>query len=101
MFGFSVQYNPGSTVDELARAGQFPNKQISYATDLSLAAAAAILGYTIRLIATPGAVGNPYHHTLSASDGSGNVLTSLPDGLANALSATFLHKPNPLPVPRK
>jgi hypothetical protein len=30
LYGFSVQYQPGRTVKDLAQAGQFPNAQISY-----------------------------------------------------------------------
>jgi hypothetical protein len=33
LFGFSVQYYPGLTVDELARYGRFPHPTISYTTD--------------------------------------------------------------------
>ena len=97
IYGFSVQYNPKTPVDELARAGRFPNSQISYAPDVLLMAAARAVGYAIQLITTPG-VG--YHHTLSASSASGQLLTSLPADLAASLSAAFMRKLNPFPVPR-
>ncbi len=95
--GLSVQYNPGSTVDGLAQAGRFSNKQISYATESTLAAVAASLNYQIRLISTPG---RGYHHTLSVFASSGQPLTSLPGDLAEAFSSAFTRKPNPFPVPR-
>jgi hypothetical protein len=62
LYGFSVQYAPSKTVDELALAGRFPHPQISYATDDALQAALRVLGYTMRLVASPG---TGYHHTFA------------------------------------
>jgi hypothetical protein len=39
LYGLSVQYAPGKTVDELAQAGQYPHPMISYATTDALTAA--------------------------------------------------------------
>jgi hypothetical protein len=44
LFGLSVQYAPGRSIEELAQAGQFPHGQISYATDVALEAALSSLG---------------------------------------------------------
>lgn len=98
LYGFSVQFHPGLTVDDLARAGQFPNGQISVASDIDLAAAVAPLGYAIRLVRSPG---SGYHHTFAVLyDASGTVLHTLPDDAAAALSRTFAQLPNPYRVPR-
>lgn len=98
LYGFSVQYHPGLSVDELARAGQFPNGQISIAYDTALAAAVSPLGYAIRLVPSPG---GGYHHTFAVLyDASGTILRTLPDGAAAALSQTFAQQPNPFRVPR-
>lgn len=95
--GCSVQYAPGQSIDELARAGQFKNKQISFATEDELAAAIQPLGYALRLIASPG---KGYHHTLVVLyDASGRMLQRLPPDVADALSRTFQQRPNPYPVP--
>ncbi len=39
-----VEYAPGKTVEEPARAGRFPNAQISYATDDSFGKRASTVG---------------------------------------------------------
>lgn len=93
LYGLSVQYAPGKTVDELARAGGFPNAQISYATDDALVAALVPLGYSMRLIASPG---QGYHHTFAVVyDASGVMLKRLPLALAIVISQTFQRRPNP------
>jgi hypothetical protein len=60
--GFSVQYAPGLSWQELAKAGQFPHAKVGYADRDALVAAVAPLGYELRLIPTPG---RGYHHELS------------------------------------
>lgn len=45
VYGFSVQYNAGSSVDDLARAGRFRNTRISFQEEDVLQAAVAPLGY--------------------------------------------------------
>lgn len=99
LYGFSVQYHAGLTVDELARAGQFPNHQISIALDADLAASVAPLGYAIRLVFSPG---RGYHHTFAVlyDAPSGTILRKLPDDAARALGQTFTQQLNPHPVPR-
>lgn len=93
LFGFSVQYAPGMTVEALALAGQFPHPRISYATEDALFAALQPLGYTMRLAKSPG-VG--YHHTFAVLyDATGAMLHVLPQDAADALSATFRHRQNP------
>lgn len=97
LYGFSVQYATGITVEELARAGQFPHAQISFAPDDALAAALAPLGYQMRLIRSPG---QGYHHTFAVLyDASGMMLQSLPRDAAHALHRTFRHRLNPLLQP--
>ncbi|HEX6820299.1 MAG TPA: hypothetical protein VF120_18120 [Ktedonobacterales bacterium] len=94
LYGLSVQYAPGKTVDELAHAGRFPNAQISYATDDSLASALQPLGRSMKLISSPG---QGYHHTFAVVyDASGVMLTRLPLALAIVISQTFQRRSNPL-----
>lgn len=97
LYGFSVQYAPGKTVEDLARTGQFPHPRISVATDDALAAALSPLGYAMRLVRSPG---KGYHHTFAVLyDASGIPLRTLPDDAARALSATFRQQPNPFATP--
>ena len=97
LYGFSVQYAPGKTVEDLARAGQYPHPQISVATDDALAVALIPLGYAMRLVRSPG---KGYHHTFAVLyDASGSALHALPDDAARALSATFRQQPNPFATP--
>ena len=80
LFGFSVQYHPGASWQELAQAGQFPNAQVSIAYDDDLSAALQSLGYSMRLVPSPG---TGYHHTFVVLyDASGTMLTQLPDPVA-------------------
>ena len=93
LFGFSVQYAPGRSVEELALAGQFPHEQISYATANTLQLALQPLDYTMRLVQSPG---REFHHTFAVLyDVSGLLLQSLPQDAAEALSQTFRHRLNP------
>jgi len=97
LFGFSVQYASGKSVNELAHAGQIRNGQISYADDDELLAVLQILGYTMRLEPSPG---HGFHHTFAVLyDGSGIMLMALPQDAADALSQTFRHQPNPYKQP--
>ncbi len=98
--GFSVQYQPGRTIEQLAAAGLLPHPQINYALDIDLVDAAQVLGYRIELISSPGRLGNLYHHTLTAwGQATGGYFQALPDDLAAALSAKFTQRPNPARVP--
>jgi hypothetical protein len=85
LFSFSVQYQPGKTIQELAKAGRFRNAQISVTTDQELIAAGIAEGYSINIVKSPG-IG--YHHTVQ-------VPFPLPMDLAVALSAVFKQMPNP------
>ena len=97
LFGFSVQYAPGKTVEELARAGKLPNLSISYAEDTALEAALAPLGYSMRLVRSPG---RGYHHTFTVLyDAVGTMLKTLPQDAAEAISQTFRRIPNPAVSP--
>lgn len=87
LFGFSVQYRPGQSVDEIAKVWRFPNGRLSIAYDTELQAALAPPGYTIRIIRSPG---RGYHHTFAVLyDATGQMLHSLPRGAADALAAVF------------
>ncbi len=88
LYGFSVQYHPGRTIQELAAAGRFRNAQISVTTDAALIAAGVVVGYTVSIIQSPGA---GYHHTVQ-------VPCPFPWDLAVALSAVFTQMPNPVRV---
>lgn len=93
LYGFSVQYAPGKTIDELAQAGQFRNAQISFASDDHLADALQVLGYRMALIASPG---RGYHTTFVVLyDRSGQMIRSLPPDAAQAISTTFQRRKNP------
>ena len=85
LFGFSVQYQPGKTVTELAIAGKFRHARISVTTDDALIAIGVSTGYVVRLIQSPG---GGYHHTVQ-------VPFPLPWELAEALSAVFTPMANP------
>jgi hypothetical protein len=85
LFGFSVQHEAGRTIEQLASAGQFRNAQISVTTVERLVAAAAAIGYDVRVVPSPG---RGFHCTIEAP-------YPLPDDLAIALSETFEQLPNP------
>lgn len=96
VYGFSVQYNPGSSVDELAQVGRFRNATISYQDEDVLQTAVAALGYRLGFIPTPGA---GYHHTCTVIyDAAGTMLHALPMAAAVAISSAFQRTPNPYRV---
>ena len=84
LFGFSVQFNPGLSREQMAAAGQFPHGQISYTTESELMAAAEA-NPSERLIKSPG---RGFHYTVA-------VPMPLPPDLAQALSDVFMQMPNP------
>jgi hypothetical protein len=88
IYGFSVQYRPGKTIQELAAAGRFRNAHISVTTNEALIAAGALVGYIVCIVQSPGA---GYHHTVQ-------VPFPLPWDVAVALSAVFTQMPNPARV---
>ncbi len=95
LYGCSVQYAPGYTVEDLAQAGQFKNNQISFATEDALVSALRPLGYTLHLVPSPG---RGFHHTLVVLyDVGGTMLQQLPQDAAEALSRAFQQRPNPYP----
>jgi hypothetical protein len=97
LYGFSVQYQPGKTIEELALAGQFRNRQISYADDDALQAAVQSVGYTMQLVKSPG---RGFHHTFAVIyTQDGTMPLSLPLVVAQALSQAFRFMPNPFPSP--
>jgi hypothetical protein len=93
LYGFSVQFDSGLPWQELARAGQFPNAQVSVSQESDLRNALQSLGYDLRLVSSPG-VG--YHHTFVVLyDATGTMLTQLPPPVAQKLHETFTQVPNP------
>jgi RHS repeat-associated protein len=84
LYGFSVQSAPGLSVDDLARAGAFPNRQISVTTTAELA------GVGVAVVPSPGA---GYHATAQ-------VPNPLPPDLASSISGVFRQQDNPFRVPR-
>jgi hypothetical protein len=54
LFGFSVQYQPGKTIQELAAAGRFRNVQISVTTIEELIATGLSAGYPVSIVQSPG-----------------------------------------------
>lgn len=93
LYGFSVQYQAGMSWQELVRAGQFPNAQVSIAEEQDLRAALQSLGYDLRLVPSPG---EGYHHTFVVLyDATGTMLMRLPLPVAQKLHETFTQVPNP------
>lgn len=84
-FGFSVQTAAGISVDELARGGRFPNRQISVTTVQELRNAGLVVNFP-----TPGA--GAYHGTVI-------VPTPLPPRIFETIAFLFTQRPNPFPVP--
>jgi len=84
LYGFSVQSAPGLSVDDLARAGAFPNRQISVTTTAELA------GVGVAVVPSPGA---GYHATAQ-------VPNPLSADLASSISGVFRQQDNPFRVPR-
>ena len=86
LYGFSVQTAPRVSVEGLAKAGRFPNKQISVTT----------IG---RLQSIPGVVvhaptpGRGLHGTVT-------VPNPPPQGLFDAISSAFTTQPNPHSISR-
>lgn len=93
LYGFSVQYQAGMSWQELARAGQYPNAQVSIADEEDLRVALRSLGYDVRLVASPG---GGYHHTFVVLyDAIGTMLTQLPLPVAEKLHQPFTQVTNP------
>lgn len=90
IIGFSVQHQPGRSIEQLASAAQFPHAQISVTTVERLMAAGTAAGYNITVVKSPG---RGFHHTVV-------VPAPLPDPLAQALSDAFEQAPNPFRVQR-
>jgi hypothetical protein len=88
VYGISVQYHPGATIEELARAGQFPHPKISVTAAEVLIGAGQAAGYEIALVDTPGP---GYHHDIQVPE-------PMPDDLAQALASVFTQQPNPAQV---
>jgi RHS repeat-associated protein len=86
-YGFSAQTSPNVPVDELARGGYFPNRQISVSTVQELQ---AIPGVSVNF-PTPGR--GDYHGTV-------NVPNPPPVGLFDVISGVFRPQPNPFPTQR-
>lgn len=88
--GFSVQSQPGATIQQLAEAGRFANAHISFSTVERLRQAAQAAGYEVRVVKSPG---YGLHATVE-------VPNPLPQKLAEALSLVFTHIPNPARIKR-
>ena len=78
------------TIEELARAGNIRNNQISVATAVRLVAAASDAGYAIRVVRSPG---RGFHATVAVP----SLLR--PADPALTLSRAFTQLPNPAPAP--
>jgi len=87
-YGISCQSAPGVTVEELAKAGKFPNSQISVTT------VGEIRGIGGNVIPTPNLPRFPHHGTITAT----NDVWS--QAWREQLSQMFDIMPNPFPVRR-
>lgn len=85
-YGISCQSDPGMTVEELARAGQFPNSKISVTT------VGEIRGIGGNVIPTPNLPGFPYHATITAPNDVWSQVWK------EQLNQLFNILPNPFPV---
>jgi hypothetical protein len=99
LYGFSVQYAPGLSLDDLALSGRFPNATVSFEDEAVLQAALTPIGYRIQLRSSPGM---GHHHTFCVIlDRNGIALTTLPAVVADVLTQTFQRMPNPHRVPKR
>jgi hypothetical protein len=100
LYSFSVQYHATLSWQELARAGQYPNAQVSIAEEHHLRIALQSLGYTCRLVPSLGA---GHHHTFMVLyDAIGAILTQFAQPVVQKLHETFTQVPNPYRVrPRR
>jgi hypothetical protein len=87
-FGFSIQSAPGISVEELARGGRFPNRQISVTTLQELRGAGVSVNFP-----TPRSPGAGDHH------GTVMVPSPPPPRVFEAIASLFTPRPNPFPVP--
>lgn len=93
LFGFSVQYAPGPDWADIARTRRFPHGQLSIAYDDDLQGALSPLGYSMRLVPSPG---RAYHHTFAVLyDATGQSLRALPLDAAQVLAVAFQRVANP------
>ncbi len=90
LYGVSAQYNPGSTIRELACVSPFRNASITVSTSEMLSAVGAVENAIISLVASPG---GGYHHTITV-DG----YSTLPQNIAATISSAFTPIPNPCRV---
>lgn len=94
VYGLSVVFHQGYTLDQLAMAAHFPNGSISYSVIASIRSelAALKMGYDMVMWKTPS---NMYvdHHTLGITR-NGQIETTLERAVADALIKAFLVVPN-------
>lgn len=99
VYGLSVVFHQGYTLDQLAKAATFPNGSISYSVIARIRAELAALGmgYDMVLWKTHS---NTYadHHTLGITR-NGQIETQLERIVANALINAFSVVPNPYKRP--
>ncbi len=97
VYGLSVVFHPGYTLDQLLRVAQFPHSRVGYATIAEVEMALTQAGYELVLTKTPT---RKYvdHHTLGVAQG-GVALRSLPADAARALTGVLHEIPNPYIAP--
>lgn len=94
VYGLSVTFHPGFTLDQLAWVAQQPHTQLHYATVAELRVALAPLGYDLVLVRTPSRA-NPDHCSLSVAPSGGGAVPTLPLDVAQALTGAFHVTLNP------
>lgn len=96
MAGLSCLFRPGATLDELARAGAYPNTKLSVAIVQRLITELLVAGYALLLYITP-VQGYPDRHTLVITR-DGAVEQILTDDALDALIRAMTVVDNPYRV---
>ena len=107
--GLSTVFRQGASLDELARAANFPHGKIGFATISRLVSALRAVGYEPVLFVTP-TVDLPDHHSLAVRrilHTTGHLLVreqdvevTLPEAAADALLRALTVMDNPYRAPR-
>lgn len=93
--GLSTVFREGASLDDLARAAQFPHPRISWSVVGRIIEELRLVGYELVLFVTPTALLTDHHTLAVARAGTGVVEQSLPDAAADALIRALHVDDNP------